>query len=160
MRSFASSMENHAARSISGNLWCRPERGGHSIENVLLTIAAGSASPSNAHARTILPPPCTMGSSSMKALPGRRPVSSVNSRLADESGSSSAEYSPFGMDQAPRSFLLQNGPPGWARKTSTVPWRRRYMSKPALVFPMSHSSKTVDVALLSNMSTVQCAGSL
>ena len=40
------------------------------------------------------------------------PVSSSNSRRATASSSSSASTSPFGMDQAPLSFLRQNGPPG------------------------------------------------
>lgn len=37
---------NHAARSTSGNSAHRPERGGHSILNVLLTILSGSTSAS------------------------------------------------------------------------------------------------------------------
>ena len=37
----ASSRPNQAARSISGNSWIRPERGGHSSSNVLLTHVPG-----------------------------------------------------------------------------------------------------------------------
>gem|GEM_PF-6979866 len=40
----------NAALSISGNSICRPDRGGHSMVNVLLTQRAGSHSPSKAHA--------------------------------------------------------------------------------------------------------------
>jgi predicted NUDIX family NTP pyrophosphohydrolase len=34
-------------------------------------------------------------------------------------GSSAVSISPFGMDQAPSSFLRQNGPPGWTSRTSS-----------------------------------------
>src|SRR5215470_1141417 len=44
----ASSRENHSARSTSGKSWKRPDPRGHSIEKVLLRIAAASASPSKA----------------------------------------------------------------------------------------------------------------
>jgi hypothetical protein len=52
----ASAIPNQAARSISGKVRLRPERGGHSISKVLLWMSAGSQSPSMAHARTTLPP--------------------------------------------------------------------------------------------------------
>src|SRR5215510_11368979 len=57
----ASSRENHSARSTSGKSWKRPDPRGHSIEKVLLRIAAASASPSKAQASTILPPACLTG---------------------------------------------------------------------------------------------------
>ena len=50
----ATSGVNHAARSASGNSRIRPDRGGHSMANVLLLRLAGSNSPSTAHASTIL----------------------------------------------------------------------------------------------------------
>ena len=56
IRRRASSGANQATRSISGNSASRPEPGGHSIVNVLLTLPAGSRSPSQAHAQTTLPP--------------------------------------------------------------------------------------------------------
>jgi len=46
------------------------------------------------------------------------PNSSSNSRLAASKGSSSSVNSPLGIDQAPKSFFAQNGPPGWTKKTS------------------------------------------
>src|SRR5215208_5962438 len=46
--------------------------------------------------------------------------------------SSASEYSPFGIDQAPRSFLAQNGPPGCTSSTSTPFTPRRYIRMPAL----------------------------
>src|SRR5262249_23533862 len=51
----AASRSNHATRSISGKVCVRPDRGGHSISNVLLTASAGSRSPSAPQARTTLP---------------------------------------------------------------------------------------------------------
>ena len=52
----ASSSVNHPARSTSGKVCIRSERGGHSVSNVLLTIASTSTSPATAHAATTLPP--------------------------------------------------------------------------------------------------------
>jgi hypothetical protein len=43
---------------------------------------------------------------------------------------------PLGMDQTPRSFFAQKGPPGWTRNTSIFPSRNRYRSNPALFFVM------------------------
>ncbi len=54
--------------------------GGHSIVNVLLLMALGSQSPSNAQAWTILPPFCWMGVSGRNGPVGFTPVSSSNSR--------------------------------------------------------------------------------
>jgi len=126
--------ENHSARSTSGNDRLRPLRGGHSISNVFETSAAGSKSPSTAHALTRLPPACTTSPSGRNAPGGRAPVSSANSRRATARGSSSAAYSPFGIDQAPRSFPAQNGPPGWTSSTASRPPDPRYISSPALRF--------------------------
>src|SRR5687767_10300080 len=41
------------------------------------------------------------------------------------------------MVQAPRSLLAKKGPPGWARRTSRWPARRRYIRSPALSFAIS-----------------------
>ena len=65
---------------------------------------------------------------------GLTAVSSSNSRIAATIGSSPSSARPFGPVQAPRSRPLQNGPPGWARKTSSSPPERRNRSSPALTF--------------------------
>ncbi len=111
-----------------------PERGGHSSENVLLTSAAGSQSPSIAQARTCLPPVCLTSPSAMNFPSGTKPVSSANSRCAASNGSSLSLYSPLGIVQAPKSFYAQNGPPGWTRKTSIWSSFRRNIRIPALCF--------------------------
>ena len=72
---FASSMSKNSARSISGNSCFFPERGGHSIVNVLLLVAAGSQSPSNAHAWTALPPFCINVPSTRNSSCGGNPSS-------------------------------------------------------------------------------------
>jgi len=51
----ASSWPNQPARSTSGNSCIRPDRGGHSIVNVLLVIASASRSPAAAYAVMTLP---------------------------------------------------------------------------------------------------------
>lgn len=62
-------------------------------------------------------------SSSLAQLPQseqgslRLPVHSLNSRRAAASGSSLSSYSPLAIDQAPRTRLCQNGPPGWTSST-------------------------------------------
>ena len=56
MASRAASSVNHAARSTSGNSACLPDRGGHSIVNVLLVMAAASQSCSTAQAKMSLWP--------------------------------------------------------------------------------------------------------
>src|SRR5690606_22894331 len=61
---------------------------------------------------------------------GSHPVSSRNSRLAVSRGSSSASTRPLITDQAPSSFPAQNGPPGWAMRTSRA-WRKREGRMPA-----------------------------
>src|SRR5262249_53661297 len=61
------------------------------------------------------------------------PVSSVNSRRAAASGSSPESSSPLAIDQAPRSFFAQKGPPGCTRKNSGPRPVRRNGSRPALV---------------------------
>src|SRR6185312_11026480 len=82
-----------------------------------------------------LPPDCLRAARAMKSPSADKPVSSTNSRRAALSGSSPLSSSPFGIDQACSSFLAQNGPPGWTRKTSS-PSRRRNSSRPALSFGM------------------------
>src|SRR5579885_434490 len=134
IRFSASSSENHSHLSTSGNSFMRPERGGHSIENILLFRREESQSPSSPHAVTTLPPACFTSPSARKPPSGVRPVSSSNSRRAASRESSSESYSPLGMDHAARSFFAQNGPPGCASKTSRRFLRRRYSNKPALRF--------------------------
>ena len=74
------STPNQPALSISGNSAVRPERGGHSIVNVLLRTAAASISPWAAQALTILPPFWRTLPSSISSLTGSAaPVSSSNS---------------------------------------------------------------------------------
>ena len=131
MRRSASSGANHPARSTSGNDVLRPLRGGHSSSNRLLRSSLGSNSPSRAKAVTTLRPGCTISPSDTTSPSTRLPVSSSSSRRAAASGSSPSTYSPFGIDQAPRSFFAQNGPPGWTRRTSRCGWRR-YIRMPAL----------------------------
>src|SRR3990170_4291063 len=74
--------------------------------------------------------------------------------------------SPFGIDQAPRSFVAKNGPPGWARSTSTRPPLVRYINRPALILLTPHFSSliqlvtggdnTPDVAILNTRPTPVC----
>jgi hypothetical protein len=86
----ASPGSHQATRSISGNSCCLPDRGGHSARYVLLTTVAGSASPRTAHAMTCLPEDWRTAPSGMSSPSGTgSPVSSVNSRRAAASGSSS-----------------------------------------------------------------------
>jgi hypothetical protein len=59
------------------------------------------------------------------------PVSSLNSLFAAVRASSVSSNSPLGMDQEPRSFLAQKGPPGWTRKNSGL-FKMRYNKMPAL----------------------------
>ena len=61
-------------------------------------------------------------------------------RTATLKGSSDSEYSPFGSDQAPRSFFAQNGPPGCTSSTSKPAGDRRYMRIPALRVGMAKSA--------------------
>jgi hypothetical protein len=61
-------------------------------------------------------------------------VSSSNSRTAVARESSPSSTRPFGTVQAPKSRPLQNGPPGWTRKTSSPFPERRNRSSPALTF--------------------------
>src|SRR5579859_7082306 len=132
MCSLASVIENQQPRSISGISSNLPERGGHSILHLLLTSLAGSQSPSTAQALTIFPPDCFTAPKSSSFPCAINAVSSKNSRLAASNGSSSAAYSPFGIDHAPRSFFAQKGPPGWTRNTSAWPCRLLYINSPAL----------------------------
>src|SRR5215472_19284723 len=56
--------------------------------------------------------------------------------MAAASGSSPGSNSPLGIDQAPRSFFAQNGPPGCTRNTSSFRSRNLCIKRPALVFAM------------------------
>src|SRR5579871_1828889 len=138
-RARAAAIENQSPRSISGASICRPERGGHSIVNVLLLSFRGSQSPSNAHAVMIFPLGCFNSPSSMNSPTGTKPVSSSNSRFAASKGGSSSRYRPFGIVQAPGSFLAHNGPPGCTRNASNSESLRRYIKRPALRFGISRS---------------------
>src|SRR5208283_1038650 len=71
-----------------------------------------------------------------------KPVSSKNSRLAASRGFSPDSYSPLGMDQAPRSFLSQYGPPMWTRNTSRSPSSSLYKRRPALRFSICDLSES------------------
>ena len=129
----ASSSPNQPARSTSGTVCIRPEPGGHSSSNVLLTIASASRSPSTAQAVTSLPPFWrTLPRSASSAGDSAVPVSSSNSRSAHACASSSSPYSPFGIDQAPASLRAQNGPPGCTIRTCGSPSTSRYSRMPAL----------------------------
>src|SRR5580704_13744652 len=130
----ASSIEYHAARSTSGNSAIRPERGGHSSENVLLFSVAGSKSPSHAQAAMVLLLGCLCAPRSRNAPATVMPVSSRNSRLAAARRSSPSSARPLGIDHAPSSFFAQNGPPGWTSITSRPAGRRRNNKIPALSF--------------------------
>src|SRR5262249_6578933 len=66
---------------------------------------------------------CLSGVSSSNGPFARRPVSSLNSRLAQASRSSDSTL-PLGIDQAPSSLFCQYGPPGWARRISNRGLRR------------------------------------
>src|SRR4051794_10495312 len=133
----ATSTLTHDARSISGNSWIRPERGGHSSSNVLLTQAAASRSPSAAQTVSSLPPARTSPSSTNSVAGQGEPSSSANSRSATANGSSPSPYSPLGIDQPPASFFAQNGPPMCPISTSSPSPARRYSSTPALVLGIS-----------------------
>src|SRR5712671_760151 len=92
---------NQPALSISTNDAFRPDFGGHSISNSLLTSAAGSQSDSNAQIETIFPLGCFSDPREINGSATVNPVSSTNSRLAASSGSSGPSYSPLGKVQAP-----------------------------------------------------------
>src|SRR6185312_4844844 len=120
-------------RSISGNSCTRPEPRGHSTVNVLLTIAAASRSPARANTVSRLP----LGWRTVPSgtgLPGGGgvPSSSVNSRTAAASGSSSGPCSPLGSDHAPSSLRAQNGPPMCPSSTSGPAGPGRCSRMPAL----------------------------
>ena len=106
----ASCSVNQPALSTSGNSRIRPDFGGHSILNKLLSIIAGSRSLSIAQTLMIFPLGCLISPREIKSPSTLRLVSSSNSRFAAVSGFSPSEYSPFGNDQAPKSFLSQKRP--------------------------------------------------
>jgi hypothetical protein len=161
----AAAIENQAARSTSGNSAWRPDRGGHSIENVLLLRLAGSKSASRdvscANAVTIFPLRCVTWPRVTNFPSALKPVSSSSSRFAAASGSSSARYSPLGIDHAPKSFFAQRGPPGWTSKTSrfespktaraacaVLGEPRRYNKIPALRFGMLRRNRAGRLATI------------
>src|SRR3954447_11002639 len=100
-----------------------------------MVFVPASRSPSAAQTVSSLPLPRTWPSGTSSAAGTGEPSSSSNSRWATASGSSSGPCSPLGIDQAPSSFLAQNGPPMWPSSTSTPPpsAARRHSSTPALV---------------------------
>ena len=112
MYALARSRENHSPRSTSGISNLFPERGGHSISQVLLARSEGSQFPAKAQALTSLPLFCRTVPRSTKGGVARKPVFSLNSRWAAASGSSPALNSPFGIVHEPLFFFAQIGPPG------------------------------------------------
>ena len=100
----ASSMENQPALSTSGNSAVLPERGGHSIANILLLSRAGSKSPSHPQATIVFPPACLCAPrsrnwpSAASGLLQKFPLGGGQQVFAPSA-------SPFGMDHAP-SYLL------------------------------------------------------
>jgi hypothetical protein len=73
---------------------------------------SASQSPSKAQASTTLPPLLPDGRQRRVGTRDTSPVSSWNSRAAAARPPPPASYSPFGIDHAPASFFIQNGPPG------------------------------------------------
>ena len=129
----------HSTRSTSGNSRIRPDPRGHSSSKVLLDECVTSRSPSQRPDADPLParlaelpeedgPPAGGGEPDLLfELRGRR----------RRAGPRPTWYSPLGTDQAASSLRAQNGPPGWAIRTSTAPpGRIRYSRRPALVAPM------------------------
>ena len=154
----ASCKVNQSARSTSGNSCCRPDFGGHSIENMLLRISFGEQSPSRAHTITIFPLGCLICCKGRNSPAGAIPVSSSNSLFAASSGSSPSTYSPLGIDQAPTSLFFQNGPPGCTSNTSIWPSRLRYINNPALRFtnPHLHGHKSPHPPVSSHHGVQKC----
>ena len=131
---------NQPALSISTNDAFRPDFGGHSISNSLLTSAAGSQSDSNAQIEIIFPLGCLSDPREINGWATENPVSSTNSRFAASRASSASSYSPFGSVQAPTSRFAQIGPPGCTRSTCICPsGDRRNINRPALFFGISAS---------------------
>ena len=103
---------NHSARSTSGNDWRRPLRGGHSISNMLLReagdVEVALGREGNDKLAAFLAYLAERLAAALK-LPAE-----LFGKLAPGGclGCSPSAYSPLGIDQAPRSRLLQNGPPG------------------------------------------------
>ena len=118
-----------------GRIALCPLFGGHSSSNTFELSVAGSNSPATAKAVTCLPPGCTISPrlrNLVGPLIGRRPSSSVNSRMATASGSSPSSYSPLGIDQAPSSLFAQSGPPGCTSRSSHDCGEPRCIKIPAL----------------------------
>src|SRR5262249_4988041 len=89
---------------------------------------------------------CLTGVKPVNEPVGVNPVSSVNSRFAQSSRSSSGFTSPFGTDHAPSSLFLKKGPPGWTNSTCTCASRTRYITKPALTEGMASDFLLICVA--------------
>src|SRR5438477_2552109 len=129
----AVSSGKNSARSISGNSFNFPERGGHSISKRFdFSSTCSGKSPSTAQACTVLPPFCLIEPSGIQFLEGLIPSSSSTSIRARVNKSSLGPASPFGIVHTPSSFLAKNGPPGCASRTWIIVLRRK-MSRPALI---------------------------
>ena len=118
----ASSIDTHSTRSTSGNSRIRPEPRGHSSSNVLLDECVTSRS-------AVQGPHADPLATGLAAFPeedgpptgsgrGRPPLRTRGRRR--RAASSPGRYSPLGTDQAASSLRAQNGPPGWAIRTSTA----------------------------------------
>src|SRR5205823_14576469 len=119
-------------RSISGNSFNCPERGGHSIWNLFERNSNDSGkSPLTAQACTVFPPFCLIEPSGIQFPEGLIPSSSSTSIRARVIKSSLGPASPFGIVHTPSSFLVKNGLPGCASRTWIILLRRK-MSRPGL----------------------------
>src|SRR4051812_37939483 len=97
----AAGRPNQPIRSISGNCFFWPERGGHSISNKLLENPDRSKLASKVKPCTVLPLFCRTGCSATKGPCAVNPVSSLNSRsvleFAERAGQQIVRpYQPFG----------------------------------------------------------------
>src|SRR4051794_29981100 len=131
----ARSRSHHSTRSTSGNSASFPDRGGHCMLNIPGTTVAGSRSLSAAHTDRRLPDGCfasPRGTRESSPTGNGTPSSSSHSRTAASRGCSGSTYSPFGTDQAPSSFPVQNGPPMCAISTCTPTSVLRHSRIPAL----------------------------
>jgi len=111
----ASATPNQAARSISGKVRRRPERGGHSISKVLLRMSAGSQDRSRLRWPTPERPcrPAVAPRRAARNLPPGRVQSLRRIRAERRIAALHRRQSGLlGMLQAPSSLFCQNGPPG------------------------------------------------
>ena len=109
----AASRSNHPARSTSGNSPVRPDRGGHSIANVLLCTSLTSTSPSHR------PGASRPSRSACRSSPSEHGASRRNQRVR---GTSSSRNS---RDAACERDLARQRTRPWARTT-----RRRVFLRP------------------------------